>query len=160
MQTRSSFFATLAEQSAAAWQALSAKMFHGDVTIETEGSLYRFVNSAFRGQARKADGVFEMAPTLVGRRLIGFVVDEGGFWSLSPRWVRGTQALLWKPQGEGSSFVVTSRTTTIDLRQGDTASAPSRRPRERLESRRNPMPASLTRLHLAAPIPAAEGTWR
>src|SRR4051812_1539367 len=110
----------LAPSSAKAWQAASAHAFHGEVSVETTNSLYRFKNGVFISRMRSPSRSFDAPRAMRGLRLLGFLVDEGGFWSLSVRWTEGSHAVMWKPLAEGqdideTTFTLTSATTSIAM---------------------------------------------
>ena len=177
----SHYLAQLARQSAAAWHALGAQTFPGELSIATDNSVYRFKNGMFLGRAKSQARSFECPKAMRGSRLIGFLHDEGGLWSLSPRWRKGSHAVLWKPSaettGEGSelrAFVLTSATTSFTLEEPEPKPQPdpsepipspwvARPPSQsgvmirrgaRPPSIRQPLPPSMTRIHSAAPAPA------
>ena len=84
-----SFLAKLAPMAAGGWHALGAQMFPGELSLATTNTVYRFKNGVFQGRARKNARTFECPKAMRGLRLIGFLHDEGGLWSLSPRWREG-----------------------------------------------------------------------
>ncbi len=91
-------------------------------------------------------------------RLVGFLADEGGFWSLSPRWRQGSHAVLWKPdEHDPPSFVLTSASVGFAIEElGEPAprSGVQTRRIARPPSIREPEPPSMTRVHqAAAPAP-------
>src|SRR5438105_9883336 len=91
------WLARLAPQSAAAWHALGGHAFPGESSVETTNGVYRFKNGVFLSRARRPARSFDAPKELRGVRLVGFLADEGGFWSLSPRFREGAHAVLWKP---------------------------------------------------------------
>ena len=111
-----SFLTDLASQSGAAWSALGAQMFPGELSVATDDGVYRFMNGVFLGRARKLARTFECPKTMRGMRLIGFLHDEGGLWSLSPRFRAGARAVLWKPDGaEAETFILTSAAVEVTM---------------------------------------------
>ena len=85
----------LARQSAATWRHMRGEAFLGDTTFETANTTYRFKDGVFSGRARRAvDASFESPPKMRGVELIGFLANEGGLWSLSPRWRPGALAVI------------------------------------------------------------------
>lgn len=165
MDRRTSFLVKLARQSAATWHALCAQAFAGETVIETENTVYRLENGVFVGRAKKAadrTGPFEPAPGMLGARLLGFLVDEGGLFSISPRWRKGALAVFWRPGLEKNeidpkSIVLTTPTLTFDKKEPEPepwirSSAGShsnirRATRGRPPTLRRPQPPSMTRMH-------------
>jgi hypothetical protein len=164
------FLAELAPMSAAGWHALGAQIYPGELSIATGNSVYRFKNGVFLSRAKKAARSFECPKSMRGLRLIGFLHDEGGMWSLSPRWQAGAHAVLWKPgETDVESFVLTSPTNDFTLDEPDprpanpeptpipwAARPPSQsgvmiRRLARPPSIRRPLPPSMTRIHSASP---------
>lgn len=164
------FLAKLAPMSAAGWHALGAQMFPGELSIATDNSVYRLHNGVFLGRAKKGARSFEYVATMRGTRLVGFLHDEGGLWSLSPRWRAGSHAVLWKPGAtDEESFVLTSPIVELTIDEPEPkpvqpgpapspwlAEAPSqsgvriRRMAPTLGIRR-PDASSMTRIHNAMP---------
>jgi len=98
MEAPTTFLARIAPQSAAAWQALGGETFPGEVEVETSNRVYRFCDGIFvsRG-SRGATEADEDDGGMSNMRLVGFLADEGGLWSLSPRWRPGAHAVMWRP---------------------------------------------------------------
>jgi hypothetical protein len=144
-----SFLATLAPMSAAAWHALGAQIFGGELSLATANTVYRFEDGVFRGRAPKRARTFECPRSMRGLRLVGFLHDEGGLWSLSPRWREGSHAVLWQP-GETDEFLLTSPTRELTREEPAARASCS----SRIAIRR-PLPASTTRIHSAIPSLAA-----
>ena len=165
--TARTFLAELAPMAAGGWHALGAQIYPGELSIATDNGVYRFKNGIFQSRAKKAARSFDCPKEMRGLRLIGFLFDEGGMWSLSPRWQSGAHAILWKEgEIEAQSFVLTSPTNDFTLDEPDpkpsdpgpkpipwATHAPTqsgvmlRRP-ARPPSIRRPLPASMTRIHL------------
>jgi hypothetical protein len=157
LSTPHTFLAELAPMVAGGWHALGAQIYPGELSIATDNGVYRFKNGIFQSRAKKAARSFECPKAMRGVRLIGFLFDEGGTWSLSPRWQRGAHAVLWKEGAtDAQSFVLTSPTKDFTLEEPDptAARAPSPsgfvlRRTARPPSIRQPLPASMTRIHLS-----------
>jgi hypothetical protein len=169
LSTPHSFLADIALMSAGGWHALGAQSYPGELSVATDDGVYRFVNGVFRGHAKEAARSFELPKTMRGLRLVGFLFDEGGMWSLSPRWRAGSLAVMWKDgEIDAESFVLTSPTNDFTIDEPDPrpsepgpkpipwatarASSPSgikRRHAARPPSIRRPLPASMTRIHLS-----------
>ena len=146
-----SFLATLAPQSAAAWHALGARLFPNELSIQTDNSTYRFKNGVFVSRAQKPARSFDCPKEMRGLRLVGFLHDEGGLWSLSPRWRFGSHAALWRPgPTDAASFILTSATTEFTLEE---VSGVMIRRIARPPSIRHPLPPSMTRIHNAPTQP-------
>lgn len=140
-----SFLAKLAPMAAGGWHALGAQMFPGELSLATTNTVYRFNNGVFQGRARKNARTFECPKAMRGLRLIGFLHDEGGLWSLSPRWREGAHAVLWQPgETDEQSFVLTSPTRELTLEERGPSAA-----RSVNIAIRRPLPASTTRIHNA-----------
>jgi len=166
MDAAQNFLAQLAERSAATWHALGARTFPGTTTVETANRVYSFRDGVFVSRAAKPTRSSEAPRAMRGLRLIGFLADEGGFWSLSPRWRAGAHAVLWKPPASADeridpkSFILTSPTSacsTEDPRPepwvaARAASESGVRIRHiaRPPSIVRPAPASMTRIHAGA----------
>jgi hypothetical protein len=164
------FLAKLAPMSAAAWHALGTTTFPGELSIATDNSVYRLNNGVFLGRVQKGGRTFDSPPAMRSTRLVGFLHDEGGLWSLSPRWRPGSHAVLWKPGAIGEeSFVLTSPVVELtreepEPRPSPTGPAPSpwamqgltpsgvRLRRVAPPSLRHLAAASTTRIHSAAPV--------
>lgn len=164
--------AKLAPMSAAAWHALGAQAFPGELSVATDNSVYRLRNGIFLGRAKRGARSFDYPLAMRGTRLVGFAFDEGGLWSLSPRWRLGSHAVLWKPDApEEQAFVLTSPTVELTCDEPEPKPAdpgpkpspwvtagppPSRsgialRRLARPPSIRQPAMTSMTRLHSAVP---------
>lgn len=171
------FLAKLAPMSAAGWHALGAQTFPGELSIATDNSVYRLKNGVFLGRCKRTARAFDVPESMRGTRLVGFLHDEGGLWSLSPRWRQGSHAVLWKPGAtDEESFVLTSPTVEFTLEEPEpkpsqpgpmpspwaTTRAPSQSgvmlrpavPSARPPAIRRPEAASMTRIHSAMPIAA------
>lgn len=148
----------LAEQSAATWRRVRGEAFAGETTIETGNTLYRFKDGLFFTRAPRPE-----APTIAGPKwetpanmrgveLIGFLADEGGFWSFSPRWRRGALAVLTTSD---KTFTLTSPTRDCTIRRPRVArEVPERSdvfpvPGARPLAVRKPAPTSMTRIQAA-----------
>ncbi len=169
LSTPCSFLADLALMAAGGWHALGAQTFPGELSVATDDGVYRFVNGVFRGSAKEAARSFALPKTMRGLRLIGFLFDEGGMWSLSPRWRAGALAVMWKDgEVDAESFVLTSPTRDFTIDEPDPRpSQPGPKPTPwatarpsspsgiklrraaRPPSIRRPLPASMTRIHLS-----------
>ncbi|MBX3220722.1 MAG: hypothetical protein KF795_09400 [Labilithrix sp.] len=155
----------LAKQTASTWQRMRGETFLGETLLETGNTVYRFVDGVFSGRAPKpAAGqapAWESPPAMRGVELIGFLADEGGLWSLSPRWRSGSLAVITT---NAQAFTLTSPTLTCaTTRPAAHAARPLRRTPERSDvftvpsapppTVRRPAPPSMTRLQ-TAPAPA------
>jgi len=168
LSTPHTFLAELAPMAAGGWQALGAQIYPGELSIATDNGVYRFKNGSFQSRAKTDARSFECPKAMRGLRLIGFLFDEGGMWSLSPRWRAGAHAVLWKDgETDAESFVLTSPTKDFTLEEPDpkphepgpkpipwATRAPSQsgimlRRTARPPSIRQPMPPSMTRIHLS-----------
>ena len=151
--TPETFLAKLAPMAAGGWHALGAHIFPGELSVATENTVYRFKAGVFMGRARKNARTFECPKSMRALRLIGFLHDEGGLWSLSPRWREGSHAVLWQPgETDEQSFLLTSPTREFTLEE----QAP-RAARSVNIAIRRPLPASTTRIHSA--IPSVAGSY-
>ena len=146
-----SFVAKLAPMSADGWHALAAQIFPGELSLATENTVYRFKGGVFQGRAAKHARSFDCPRSMRALRLIGFLHDEGGLWSLSPRWREGSHAVLWQPgETDEQSFLLTSPTHEFTLEE------PAARPAHSVNiAIRRPLPASTTRIHSAVPSASA-----
>ena len=150
----------LAKQTAATWQRVRGEAFLGDTTVETANTLYHFKDGVFAGRAPKpAAGqtpAWESPPNMKGVELIGFLADEGGLWSLSPRWRPGALAVITT---NDRAFTLTSPTLSCTIerpsrplrktpRRSDVFAVPGAVP----PTVRRPAPPSMTRLQ---PAPAS-----
>jgi hypothetical protein len=166
--TPRTLLAELAPMAAGGWQALGAQIYPGELSLATDDGVYRFKNGIFQSRARTAARSFECPKEMRGLRLIGFLFDEGGMWSLSPRWQAGAHAAMWRDgETDGDSFVLTAATTDFTLDEPDPKpSQPGPKPTPwatrpppsqsgimlrriaRPPSIRRPLPPSMTRIHL------------
>lgn len=164
MDRRASFLVKLARQSAATWHALCAQAFAGEATIETENTIYRLKDGIFVSRQKKPAGPLETAEAMKGARLLGFLWDEGGLFSISPRWRKGALAVFWRPGPEKGevdpkSIVLTSATSAFVRTDPEpqpwvrpnTGSHSNIRRRGRPPTLRRPQPPSMTRVHKATP---------
>jgi hypothetical protein len=161
------FLAELAPMAAGGWQALGAQIYPGELSLATDDGVYRFRNGIFQSRALTASRSFERPKAMRGLRLIGFLFDEGGMWSLSPRWQPGALAAMWRDgETEAEPFVVTSPTTDFTLDEPEPKPQPGPKPIPwatrpspsqsgtmlrriaRPPSIRRPLPPSMTRIHL------------
>lgn len=153
MHTPEAFLVKLAMQSAATWHALGPRIFPGEMTVETDGSVYRFSAGLLVGRTRRS-GDTALSASMRDLRLIGFLAEEeSGLYSFSPRFREGAHAVLWKPDPsvalDESAFILTSpaRSATVeDPRRATPASGVMRVARARPTVPR-PQPSSVTRLH-------------
>jgi hypothetical protein len=164
-----SFLATLAREPAAEWLAHGASTFAGELSMTTRNSAYRFESGLFLGRARLPARSFAWPAALRGARLIGFLTELDGLWSLSPRWRVGARAVLLRADLRGTdAFVLTSPTTSFTLEaqplarhaegRPEDASVPRTAPPSGARLRRSArppsvrrlLPASMTRIHQAA----------
>lgn len=166
----SAFLAQIAARSAATWQAASGRMFQGEATVETGNRVYRFRDGVFVSRTAGPDRSLEAPSAMIGMRLIGFLADEGGLWSLTTRWRPGSHAVMWRPSPPGEaidpkSFLLTSATVSFSVeeldpkpqpwvgpKQGSQSGVRARRP-ARPPSIVRPSPPSMTRLHAGPPLP-------
>jgi hypothetical protein len=148
----------LAERSAATWLRVRGEAFVGDTTIETANTVYRFKDGVFSGRAprplsNQEQLAWESPPTMAGVELIGFMADEGGLWSLSPRWRSGALAVITT---KVKAFTLTSPTLSCTIERPDPVrTIPERSdvfdvPTKRPPTVRRPAPPSMTRLQ---PVP-------
>jgi hypothetical protein len=139
----------IAKQTAATWQRVRGTTFLGETTIETGNTLYRFIDGVFAGRARRpAMGTlpaWESPTDMQGVELIGFLADEGGLWSLSPRWKPSALAVMTT---HDQAFTLTSPTLSCVIERARAAATvvvgPSHPP-----TVRRPAPPSMTRLQSA-----------
>lgn len=151
------YLVKLAMRSAAAWHALGPRVFPGELSVETANSTYRFKDGVFLGRVRRPARWFDAPRAMRGLRLVGFLADEGGLYSLSPRWRAGAHAVLWKP-GETTderAFTLTSPVVDVAAEEPEPKPTPwvDRPPPSEPPSFRRLSPPSMTRLHLAAAAP-------
>jgi hypothetical protein len=162
-----SFLVRLARQSAETWNALAKEAFRGEATFETGNSVYCFKDGTFLRRAKKPERSFEQPTDMMTVRLLGFLGDEGGLWSLSQRWRMGSIALLWKPEApEEKSFILTSPTVAFSIeapalvprssRKTPSTSNIYRRGASRPPTLRRPAPPSMTRILPGDPHPSGE----
>jgi hypothetical protein len=109
-ESPSDWLLRLAPCSARTWDAAARRAFAGEASLETAHTLYRFKEAGFVSRLKKPARSFDAPKAMRGLRLLGFLVDEGGFWSLSTRWSEGAHAVLWRPPAEDApaSFSITS----------------------------------------------------
>ncbi len=149
----------LTNQTAAAWRSVRGEAFVGETTFETSNALYHFTDGVFSARAPKpAPGAapeWESPPNMKGAALIGFLADENGLWSLSPRWRPGALAVI---TSRTDRFTLTSSTLSCTMHRpkrslratpvsSDTFQVPGTTP----PTVRRPAPPSMTRLQ---PAPA------
>lgn len=157
MFTPEAFLVKLAMQSAATWHALGPRIFPGEMTVETDGSIYRFSAGLLVARMRKS-GDASLPPTMCGLRLIGFLAGEtdgdgeNGLYSFSPRFREGAHAVLWKPDPsvavDESAFILTSPARSAMVEDPPKRATPiSGVMRIARPSVPRPQPTSVTRLH-------------
>jgi hypothetical protein len=149
----------LAEHSAVTWS--KGEAFAGETTFETNNTVYRFQDGVFSGRAKRpeagAEPTWESPPAMARFELVGFLCDEGGLWSLSPRWRAGALAVIATSK---QVYMLTSRTIACTFRRPPpiTREAPEQSdvfelPVRRQPHVRRPPPPSLTRVQA---LPAEE----
>lgn len=149
----------LARQTATTWRCIRGEAFVGETTIETANTIYRFEDGVFSGRAprvaKNTAPAWESPANMKGVELIGFLADEGGLWSLSPRWRPGSLAVITT---NDQAFTLTSPTVACTIQR---PARPLRQAPERSDvfmvpgsappTVRRPAPPSMTRLQ---PAPA------
>ncbi len=101
-------------------QCAATRPFRGEASVETANTVYRFKDGAFTSMGRKPARSFEAPRGMLGLVLIGFLSDEGGKRSISPRFRPGTHAILWNPGAiHASAFVVTSEVVAFSMEDED-----------------------------------------
>jgi hypothetical protein len=149
----------LTNQTATAWRSVRREAFVGTTILETDNALYCFEDGVFSGRAPKPaigeSPAWVSPPNMKGAALIGFLADEGGLWSLSPRWRAGSLAVIC---GSNERFTLTSGThsCTIERPERPLRPAPVRSdvfdvPGTHPPTVRRPRPPSMTRLQSAPP---------
>ena len=145
----------IAKQTAATWRLVRNDAFAGKIVLETGNTLYRFDDGVFSGRAAKSAAnaacAWETPPNMNGVELLGFLADEGGLWSLSPRWRPGSLAVI---STHDQAFTLTSPTIACTIER---PARPRRDAPERSRvlatapppTVRRPAPPSMTRLQLA-----------
>lgn len=160
-ESPSDWLLRLAPCSATIWDAAARRAFPGEASLETAHTVYRFKEAGFVSRLKKPARSFDAPKGMRGLRLLGFLVDEGGFWSLSTRWSEGAHAVLWRPPTEGTiatfsitspsaSFVAEEPEPALDARKSGRTSgihpvAPKRPPTLRMLEA-----PSMTRIHTAS----------
>lgn len=156
----------LARLSAVTWQRTRSVTFRGETVLATENTRYRFVDGVFAGRLEKtsASTIWETPPALEDLELIGFLADEGGLFSLSPRFRPGAFAVLWNARvGTTSDDAYTLTSPALECTRvtpapelpvlpdrSDVFRVPVRRP----PTVRRPAPPSMTKIQ---PFPPAGG---
>lgn len=149
----------LTKQTAVAWRSVRREAFLGEMLIATGNTLYLFVDGVFSARASKpAEGsepAWESPVAMAGAALIGFLADEDGLWSLSPRWRKGALAVIC---GANDRFTLTSPTEhyavmrpEVPLRPEPVGSDVFAVPGTRPPTVRRPRPSSMTKLQVAPP---------
>ena len=167
----SAFLAQIANPSAATWHAVGGRMFKGEATVETGNRVYHFRDGVFVSRSSGPSRSYEAPTQMIGMRLVGFLANEGGLWSLSTRWRPGSHAVLWRPSAPGEaidpkSFLLTSQTASFTVEEPEpqpwiAPAAPKRGSQSGVRARRparppnivRPSPPSMTRLHAGPVIP-------
>lgn len=153
----------LARQSAATWRSVRGAAFLGEITIQTGNALYHFKDGVFSGRALKPKNgdlpAWESPPEMQGVELIGFLADESGLWSLSPRWRPGALAVMSSSK-DGYRLTSATLACTIVRPEAPLRTAPAGSdvfdvPGSRPPTVRRPAPPSMTRLQLAPPGPVS-----
>lgn len=115
----------LAVQFEGAWKKQRAKAFAGAVMFETENTTYRFLDGVFVGRApRKRTGfpVWETPSWMKDVELLGFLYEEKGRWSMSPRWREDSLAVITT---NARSLMLTSPTVDFDQHEPTIPTVPS-----------------------------------
>jgi hypothetical protein len=149
----------LARQSAATWVKVRGEAFLGETTIATDNTIYRFKDGVFSARARGGSAgpggpAWESPANMQGLELVGFLADEGGLWSLSPRWRPGALAVMWRLGADlHQPFTLTSPTRRCVVDRPASEPAPhGARPAPTL---RRPAPPSMTRMNASPAAPAS-----
>src|SRR4029078_327893 len=95
------FLCQLAPHSAAEWKTLGTTTFAGDLIVATDNSVYAFRNGTFISRLKKPARFFDAPKAMRGKILVGFLHEDdvSDLWSLSPRWLAGSHAVLWDADG-------------------------------------------------------------
>ena len=153
----------LTNRTAATWASVGNEAFLGAITIETSNAIYQFLDGVFAARAARSFGgqspEWESPPNMKGAKLIGFLADEGGLWSLSPRWRAGALAVI---SSTAENFTLTSETSSCAIERPEPslrATSPQTSdvfdvPGSRPPTVRRPAPPSMTRLQPAPQRPA------
>lgn len=117
MDERRSYLKDLATQQADAWAASTPpSAFGGEMRVETRNTVYTFKDALCVSVTRR-DRAFRSDPTtIVGMRMLGWLVPDDLHAGLQASWRPGAYAVLWRARGPAdatSSVALTSPTTTM-----------------------------------------------
>src|SRR4051794_7821700 len=104
------FLCNLAPHSVTEWKTLGTTAFAGEASVATDNSVYRFRNGMFISRAKKPSRFFDAPKAMRGKILVGFLHEDdvSDLWSLAPRWLLGSHAVLWAADGtDATSFILT-----------------------------------------------------
>ncbi len=95
------------------WEAASNARFKGESWLQSRNTVYRFRDGICCEVAGRDRARADRASTLLGMRLIGWIADDGRFFT--DQWADGACAVLWRAGGGGAeeSMAMTSATTSF-----------------------------------------------
>jgi hypothetical protein len=122
----------LARQSAVTSKGVRGKAFAGNVLLETDNTLYRFIDGVFSARASRTRGAsntppaWESPPAMAGLELIGFLAAEDGLWSLSATHRPGALAVMRRYNSSSADrpFTLTSPTNACTITPSPFTPAP------------------------------------
>jgi hypothetical protein len=95
------------------WEAASHANFEGESWLQSRNTVFRFRDGICLEVASRDRARGNRAGTLLGMRLLGWVVGEGRVFT--DQWAEGACAVLWRAGGGGTeeSMAMTSATTSF-----------------------------------------------
>jgi hypothetical protein len=159
MSARKAWLKKLASTSKEAWMtAVRPAAMDGATRIETRRSAYHFEDGVCVGIARHDDDSDDEGPAssrVVGMRLVGWMPRDAKELVVSPTWLPGARAILWRPEDSrhGASVIaVTSPAFAFVQPSPRVTPAPvsERRARIAVPAYVVPAPPSMTRIEISA----------
>jgi hypothetical protein len=160
MSARKAWLKKLASMSKEAWMtAVRPAAMDGTTRVETRRSVYSFEDGICVAVARR-DGAEDEAPEsttrVLGMRLVGWMPRDSQELAVSPSWLPGARAILWRPEGPKTgeyALALTSPAFAFVRTASKEVPAPpisERRPRAAVPAYVVPSPPSTTRIEISA----------
>jgi hypothetical protein len=158
MSARKAWLKKLASTSKEAWMtAVRPAAMDGTTRIETRRSAYYFEDGVCVGIARRgADDEAPESSRVIGMRLVGWMARDSKELVVSPTWLPGSRAILWRPEDskEGASVIAVTSPAFAFVRATPTEAPPppvsESRPRSAVPAYVVPAPPSMTRIEISA----------
>ncbi len=156
MSARKAWLKKLASTSKEAWMtAVRPAAMDGTTRVETRRSAYGFEDGVCVDIARRgADDDAPESSRVLGMRLVGWMARDSKELVVSPNWLPGSRAVLWRPEESGVASVIAVTSPAFAFVRATATEAPApvseRRPRSAAPTYVVPPPPSMTRIEISA----------